>query len=239
MSLTRAYRIVHKEYDSYVVAGAQCAMTGIYCPECTQWGDVGVWYPTVDCAIMSALDEEIAKYVKYTSSRGAWKPMNIDEYKKLAARLIPILGEDRPVKPGTGFGPMEGKVDGEIGDFAWHSSFLPLVRESIFKEIRNSGFPVIGAPAKLKFKKDPGEMLIQLELRPTARLASSVQQCDMCGRITNVDQPIKIDGLSFDDSIPIQNIHDCTNVAVVSAAFADFIAERKLTDITLTPIEVV
>lgn len=188
---------------------------------------------------MTDLGEDVAKYVKrLPPSRGAWKPMDPDERKNLAARLMPILGQDRPIGPGTVFGPMVGEAKGKIGDFAWHSSWNPIVRESTFKEIQKAGFPLVGVPAQLKFQKDPGELLIQLEVRPTAKLASSYTQCDICGRI-EVDVPLIIDGSSFDDSIPIQSIYECVNAAVVSAAFADFINERKLTDISLTPLEVV
>jgi hypothetical protein len=163
--------------------------------------------------------------------------MDPDERKNLAARLMPVLGQDRPIGPGTIFGPMVGEAKGEIGDFAWHSSWVPLVRESIYKEMREAGFPLVGTPVQLKFKKAPGEPLIQLEVRPTAKLASSYCQCEICDR-TKVDKPLIIDGSSFDDSIPIQSINECVNAAVLSAAFADFIAERKLSDIKLTPIEV-
>lgn len=237
MSLTRAYKTGMPDFKSDVVSMGQCALTGVLCPVCGQWG-AGPWYPTVDCSTLTDLGEDVAKYVKrLPPSRGAWKPMDPDECKTLAARLLPILGKDRPIGPGTTFGPMVGEAKGEIGDFAWHSSWNPVVRESIFREIQEAGFPLVGIPAQLKFQHDPGEPLIQLELRPTAKLASSYTQCDICGRIV-VDVPLIIDGSSFDDSIPIQIIYECVNAAVVSAAFADFIAERKLTDISLIPLDV-
>lgn len=238
MNLARGYRTGMPDFKSDVVSMGQCAITGIRCPVCGQWGSVGPWYPTVNCSALTDLGEDVAKYVKrLPPSRGAWKPMNPDERKKLAARLMPILGQERPIGPGTVFGPMVGEAKGEIGDFAWHSSWIPLVRESIFKEIQEAGFPLVGAPAQLKFQKDPGELLIQLEVRPTAKLASSYTQCDICGRI-EVDVSLIVDGSSFDDSIPIQSVYECPNVAVISAAFAGFIAERKLTDISLTPLAV-
>jgi hypothetical protein len=163
--------------------------------------------------------------------------MSPDEFNILASKLMPIMAKDQPILHGTKFGPMVGTTKGPIGDFAWHSSWIPLVRESIFAEIREAGFPVIGAPAQLKFRKDPGERLIQLELRPTARLASSYTECEVCGE-TEVDTPVIIDASSYDDSIPFQVVYECPNVAVVSAPFADFARKRNFTDFTLVPIDV-
>ncbi|MBE9554717.1 MAG: hypothetical protein IMF05_14735 [Proteobacteria bacterium] len=238
MTPTRAYTVPLPDFESDVLGMGQCALTGIKCSVCGQYGSAGPWYPTVDCSNVTDLGEDVAKYVKRLPPRGVWKPMDPDGYKNLAARLMPILRQDQLVLTGTVFGPMVGEAKGRIGDFAWHSSWIPLVRESIFREIQEAGFPLVGAPAQLKFQKDPGELLIQLEVRPTGKLASSYTQCDICGRI-EVDVPLIVDGSSFDDSIPIQSVYECSNVAVVSAAFADFIAERKLTDISLTPLDVV
>lgn len=233
----RAYLIDPPNYKSLVLADPQCGLTGILCPVCTQWGS-DAWYPTVDCSMLADLDEDISKYIRrIPPGRQPWTPMEIDEFKELAERLAPILGQERPIHPGTIFGQALGDTKGEIGDFAWQTRVDAYVRESVFQEIQEASFPVVGVPAKLKFQKDPGERLIQLELRPTARLASSYWQCEVCGRI-KVNLPLIIDGASFDDSIPIQSIYECSNTAVVSAAFADFINERGLTDISLSPIEV-
>ena len=203
-------------------------------------GRGGPYYPTVDCSILYELGEDITKYLYGKSLRKNKKPMTPAELKELAAKLIPVLGQDRPIGYGAMFGISLAEAKGPIGDFAWQSRGLVYVRESVFREINEAGFPLVGVPAPLKFQKDPGERLIRLELLPSARrLPSTFKQCEICDRILEVEETLKIDGSSFDDSIPIQCVYEWPATAVFSAAFADYIRERGFTDISLSPIEVV
>lgn len=235
----RAYLADTPKYKSYILGGGQCYLVGILCPVCGQWGG-GAYYPTVDCSILYELGEDITKYLYGKSLRKNKKPMTPAELKELAAKLIPVLGQDRPIGYGAMFGISLAEAKGPIGDFAWQSRGLVYVRESVFREINEAGFPLVGVPAPLKFQKDPGERLIRLELLPSARrLPSTFKQCEICDRILEVEETLKIDGSSFDDSIPIQCVYEWPDTAVFSAAFVDYIRERGFTDISLSPIQVV
>lgn len=235
----RVYKISPSNEENYVEGMGQCGLTGIICPVCGQYGNSGPWYPTVDCSTVIDLGEDVAKHVKCLPPRGIWKPMNPDEYKNLATRLLPILRQDQPVLAGTSFGPMIGRAYGEIGDFAWANPWTPLVRESVFEEIKKAGFSVFGEPAQLKFRRDPRERLIQLEVRPTARLvASSFKQCSVCGACDVLTNRPTVDFASLDASTVIQSAREWTNVAFIGKIFADFIRDRKFTDAKLTPLKV-
>ncbi|MBE9558801.1 MAG: hypothetical protein IMF08_18220 [Proteobacteria bacterium] len=236
----RAYLADAPKYKSHILGGGQCHVTGIVCPVCTQWGAGGPFYPTVDCSTLYELGEDITKYIYEISSRKSRKPMTPTERNELAEKLIPVLGQDRPIGYGAIFGVSLAEAKGPIGDFAWQTRGLVYVRESVFREINEAGFPLVGVPAPLKFQKDPGERLILLELLPSARrLASTFKQCEICDRILEVEETLRIDGSSFDDSIPIQCVYEWPATAVFSADLADYIRERGFTDISLSPIEVV
>jgi hypothetical protein len=200
---------------------------------------MGPVYPTVDCSMLYELGEDITKYIYAMSSRKKMKPMTPAERDELAGKLIPVLGKDRPIGYGAMFGVSLAEAKGPIGDFAWQNRGDVYVRESVFEEIKEAGFPLVGVPAPLKFQKDPGERLILLELRPTARrLPGTFKQCEICDRILEVEKPARIDGSSFDDSMPVQCIYEWPDAAVFSAAFVDYIRERGFTDVSLSPIEV-
>lgn len=207
------------------------SLPGVVCPSCGTWASVGTSYPSADCA---ALDE----VAKLTPPR----PVPIDEFREIVTRVQPILGIHCPLEPGTELGPLRGKASGKFGDFAWVNPWTPLVRESVWFDARENGLDLVAVPAELEFGKVPYEALLELEALPKVRMFvdQSVPICELCGR-----QPIKLPdniqiiGSTFDESIPLQRIADFSTVLVVNEAFAQFIRERRLTDIILSPIDVV
>lgn len=237
----RVYRIKPGlESDVDVHGSFDCFLTGVDCPVCTQWGG-GFRYPTIECAEVTALGQGIGRFLQkgnMDSRRKMPRPMTVAEYASVKSMLKPLLGPNRPVMPGTSFGPIKGEMRGPVHDFTWSAGTALFVKESVFRDIRDAGFPVAGACADLTFKtysgrrwlrnEGPGEPLVELEVPPTARLAPAVEhyRCDLCGR-TQVTRRIVVDRASFDESLPVQRVYEHPPRIVVSESFAKFIRARR------------
>ncbi len=228
-----------------------CWITGIDCPICGAWGTSDSRYPTVECETIAALGNDVRKFMILTKGhvrptglvnikKIIRPPMTVAEYSSLKVTLEPLLGRDRPIFPGTQLGPITATVRGvrgQVEDFLWGSSFVPYIRESVFKEIQDAGHLISGNRAILTFKKteDPAEPLIELEIPPTARVASSIKYdlCDTCGRIELARENLIVDCTRFDESIPIQRIFEQGTVLVISESFAEFIRNRNYTGVVI------
>ncbi|MDJ0944834.1 MAG: double-CXXCG motif protein [Kiloniellales bacterium] len=244
----RVYRIKPGPAGTVDVFGhVEGSLAGVDCPVCTQWGG-GFRYPTIGCAEVAALGEDVGKFLelgKVDFRRKGPDPMTVDEYASVRDMLKPLLGPDRPVMPGTSFGPLKGELRGPVNDFTWGLLSSVFLRESVFEEIRRAGFPLAGARADLTFKtfrgrrwfghEGPGEPLVELEVPPTARLAPSVehQRCDVCGR-PQVRRRKIVDRTSFDESKPIQCLYEHRPLVVVNEALGQFIRARKYSGVTVT-----
>ncbi len=243
----RIYRIKPGPAGDVVVFGSHaCFLAGVDCPVCTPHGG-GFRYPTIGCAEVAALGDDISKFLikgKIDFRRKFPGPMTLAEYASVKAMLEPLLGPNRP-EPGTSFGPTTGEMRGPVYDFTWSAGLTLYLKESVFEEIREAGFPLAGVRAHLTFKtfkgrrwikhEGPGESLIELEIPPAARLAPSVehQQCDLCDRI-QVGRRIIVDRASFDESIPIQRVYEASPRIVVTETLAKFIRVKKYSGVRVT-----
>ena len=232
--MSKAFEINPDRIDRSVLYGIDAARTrtipGVQCPNCGVWAATGVIYPYADIA---AIDNVVAL--------GKPWPIPLNEFEALVAKLQSVLGTNRPIRPGTDIGPLRGKARGTFGDFAWQNPWTPLIRESIWFEARKADLGLIAVPADLDFGAKPHEALLELEALPKVRLQipKPVDECKICGR-SSVKKPerLAIIGNTFDDSIPLQRIADFTTILVVNEKFAQFIQDRALTDVVLSPIEV-
>jgi hypothetical protein len=167
-------------------------------------------------------------------------PLPLEQFYALAASVQPVLGDNRPVEPGTELGPLRGKAKGNFGDFAWVNPWTPLLRESVWLALRDSGIHLVGTQAELDFGKRVHEPLVELEVLPTASLPKSLlpEKCSICGRLGGgLPDTLYVDGLAFDASIPLQRLAEHPAVLVANEEFARFINHRKLRDVIVTPIK--
>lgn len=148
----RIYKIGPSPAGEIEMSGTrECWIPGLDCPICGLWSNIASWYPTVECATVAALGDSVNKFL--VRPRESPTPMTVAEFESLKALLEPVLGRDRPIEPGTSFGTVIAKVRGQVGDFAWSTDFSPYVKESVFKEMQEAGFPIAGAKAQLTFKQ--------------------------------------------------------------------------------------
>ena len=244
----RIYRIKPGPAGDVDVFGDMvCFLAGVDCPVCTQWGS-GFSYPTIGCAEVAALGDGVRKFLikgKIDFRRKIPGPMTVAECASVKAMLEPLLGPNRPFLPGTSFGPTTGELRGLVQDFTWNLGLTLFLKESVFEEIREAGFPLAGARAHLTFKtykgrrwlKDegPGEPLIELEVPPIARLASiSYVRCDVCGRTELGQRRRIVDRTAFDPSIPMQCVYEMRSHILVNESLCKFIRAKKYSGVKVT-----
>jgi uncharacterized double-CXXCG motif protein len=205
-------------------------LPGMRCPNCGAWAITGFIYPSVDLSVLNRVVLPATSLL-----------LPVEQFNALAASLQAVFGAEHPVKPGTEFGPLRGKAKGSFGDFAWVNPWTPLLRESVWLALREAGIPLAGIRAELDFGSVPQESLLEIEALPTATLPSAVlpQKCVTCGRL-QVRKPDKISvaASSLDASIPLQRITELPTVLIANEPFAQFVQQRNLRDVILTPIEV-
>lgn len=235
----RAFRIQQGVLEYELDARHGCGLMGVRCHVCNStWTTVGISYPSIDCLTVSSVDECVIRHLAKVADDP--QIMSMEDYSRVLVALEPVLGDRRPVKPGVNFGHLRGEGRGTFGDFAWPLSSMPLVRKSVFEGMLEAGFNLTGVPAALKLNGIECEQYLEIEVPPTARLSpsSGARICEACGRADGRDARIIIDAASFDETIPVQRILDAATNVVVNAPFANFIRDRNLTDITVTPLHV-
>lgn len=237
-----AYRLMHedKEYGhGYELEAAHtCGIAGLDCPNCGLWATIGVDYPSID---MSGAEPDIAGYIHQSSSRKMPTPLTLEEFNALAKKMKPILGPDRPLKPGTKFGPLvHGYGSGKFDDILWVAPWTVIMGQSLFEFARESGLDILGAAGQFRIRRKGQEPLIEIEAHPTARLhpETPIVRCDICGRITGgiERENIQLDLDKFDASIPIQRLYEWPGVFIVNEQFANFVRGRNLSGARLIPL---
>src|SRR5581483_3180819 len=108
-----------RQFRNSVEAVHKWGLPGIICPVCgATWALSGVAYPSVDVG-------SLADPSPYTS----YSPVPLDRFLELRREVFPLVPDGRAPPPGTQFGPLVGKLLGEVGDFAWVNPWTMLLRE--------------------------------------------------------------------------------------------------------------
>ncbi len=222
----------------------ECLLSGVVCPQCSQWGS-GRAYPRIRWATLSTLGSEVVNFLgkEPWEIHGTPPPMSMTEFRTVQARLAPVLGPDKPLEPGTSFGPLSGEFRGTVHDFTWPSPWSLLLKQSVFEQIRGEGFMLEGATADLTFKvlrddewvlhSGPGEPLVEIDFSPTARLASdSFERCEICGRTIKVVDRI-VARSSVNPLMPIQQVYEEDSMFLVSEAFAKYIQQKRFSGVNV------
>ena len=151
-----------------------------------------------------------------------------------------MFGTERPVTPAAAIGPLRGKARGDFGDFAWVNPWTPLLRETIWQAAETAEVKLAGVRADLHFSRKSEDPLVEIEALQKVRLLSSLvpERCTICGRlpITRPEQLV-LEASSFDSSVALQRVMELPTTLIANASFAQFIEERNLRDVVLTPVE--
>lgn len=226
-----------KEHDYIIDAVHARGLPGVICPLEGAWAITGINYPTVDVALIDSRVGELPVH-----------PIPIEDYRDLVVKIEPITGPERPLRPGTNFGPLRGTMRGLLGDFAWVTSWTMLVRRSAYQELLSAGFSLDGAEAKIsavfapacEFEDGSTEPLVELEARCKVALANlpSRELCPGCGRLPlTKPKGIVLEAASYDSALPLQRIVEMPTYLVVNDELGEFIRSRGFSNITLSEIE--
>jgi len=218
-----------KEHDYLISAVHARKLPGVICPLEGAWATTGINYPTVDVALIDSRVGELPAH-----------PIPIEGYRALVARIEPITGPERRLRPGANLGPLCGTACGLLGDFAWVNPWTMLVRSSTYQELLSLGFSRDGAEARIDYDNGSTEPLIELEARCKVALANvpSREVCPVCERLA-ITKPktMVLEAASYDCALPVQRIVEMPTYLVVNDELGEFIRARGFTNIALTKIE--
>lgn len=233
-AVKHAYEIFPEGDRDYSIRAMHArAVMGVDCPKCGVWATTGMEYPSVG---VSGLNDIIPRCHFYGSRKS--EPMSVEFFREIENRLAPILGPDRPFVPGTRFGPLKGKAVGKTDDdFVWLHRWTLLVREPVYRAIKDAGFDVNGVVADIAFKQEPREKLIELEGPPSAGIHPSppFRICGLCGRNPTIRGREK----EFAPSVALQRIRDWPTRILINEAFADFVMEQGFTGVDWKKIDAI
>lgn len=246
--MPKAYGIIHPRDDfgpcRYVVGGAaRYSMREVSCPNCGEVRWLGQYYPTFE---VENLAKDVTRYLdRYGEADREF--LSLEEFGKLAAKLTPHLGPNRPLMPLTELGPTLGSAEGKFRDFNWPlGNRTVFVRRSVYEILREAGFDIAGVPAALTYRRERRDPLVELEVPPLSRLHPSQQPnvCTICGfseatggRLPNeAAASVTLDATSFDETIPLQRVLERVEIMLVNEALAGFIRTRGFDGIELTPM---
>jgi uncharacterized double-CXXCG motif protein len=209
---------------------------GVHCSICgNTWAMTGIQYPSVCPKVLIPFREE------YPSP----KPVSVLEFGELARKLLPLVGPDRPLRPGTKLGPSVGRFVGEQSDFTWVNQWTPLIRRSVLEELRRREVSVEGADAKFKQRGGKSEATFEIEARPSATFHRTClptplpEPCSGCGRnLVTLPDGIVVERESLDQRQLLQRIWQFPTCLIVSGRNADLLTQLRLSNLLLSPIEV-
>src|SRR6185436_8250346 len=158
-----AMRIFHVLADedhwsrSDIKALHRWTLPGIECPFCKDiWGVTALAYPSIN-----------TPNLKLTKKRGSL-PVAYQEFQNILESVRPLVTKNQVIKPGTEFGPLEGRATGAVGDFAWVHSWYLLIRDESLRRLNELGFksPPVIRP-ELSFGKRTPVSLWEFEIEAT------------------------------------------------------------------------
>lgn len=215
-----------------------CTLSGIDCKTCGNvWGFAGCAYPTVPC---DGLPDVL---------RTDEGPVSPERYKEHHAAIVRKLGDERPLMPGTDFGPRTAPLRREPPHYFLDASCL-ILREDVALD---PGIAKLGlrmarfVSATLRSKKSFA--LFELEAWPLAKRPERIIRkrmrgvgppCPVCGfeRTPSYEgEPILASSLA---GLHIVGLDQAPGTHFVSAAFKDALSRHRTTpSVSFVPVEVV
>jgi len=226
-----AYEIFPEDGVKYRFQGTHAlSLMGVDCPKCGCWSATGVEYPSVDPSNIEAIVPDCHIYGSASSV-----PMSIETFQTIREKLARVAGPDRPVKPGTRFGPLKATTAGTLPDFIWLHRWTLLVRGPVFRKIQDAGFAIIGVPVEMETRQKEKVEVIELEVPMAAAIHPSppFRICELCGRNPTIRGREKV----FDPSVPLQRICEWPTRIIITEAFSGFVVDQGYSGIDWKKIE--
>jgi uncharacterized double-CXXCG motif protein len=223
-----------KDYHNDIVARRNNYLPGIKCDLCGQtWARLGIAYPLVDISVLT-LDKRLFRP----------RAVPVDEYKQLRDLVAPLIAENLPLPPGTGFGPLVGREKGVCGDFSWANSWTLLIKQSSYLNLQSLSLklPKVSIP-NLKTKKIWDCELYELEIEARVSLIDSSYYetdskiCLKCGRDERKVEKIIVNKNSIPPELDMFRIADFPTHILVTERFKYIVTQLGFSNILFMEIE--
>ena len=233
-TITPDFQNREKNYHNDIVARRNSYLPGIKCDLCGQtWARLGIAYPLVDISVL-------------TFDKWLFRPrvVPVDEYKQLRDLVAPLIAENLPLPPGTGFGPLVGRETGLCGDFSWANSWTLLIKQSSYLNLQSLSLklPKVSIP-NLKTKRISGCELYELEIEAWVSLTNSSYYeaepkiCLKCGRDDRKVERIIVNKNSIPPDLDMFRITDFPTHILVTERFKYNVTQLGFSNILFMEIE--
>ena len=148
------------------------------------------------------------------------------------------------IEPGTEFGPLEGKVFGRVGDFAWVHSWYLLIRKESLQQLKKLGFksPKVVHP-ELSFGKLQPVNLLEFEIEALAswdvNKLKRAFRCEYCGIFNDGLPDNKLPSILF-SSVPkdvdIFRVIQAPAIILATESFKNQVERMKMRNIVFHEI---
>ncbi len=208
----------------------------VLCPTCGhRWIQPGLDYPSVAPSMLA----EVEPYLQDN-------PIAPDRFHALSAELDRILGGRYPIKPGSMFGPLEGRLIGPAPDIAFCKSWDIFLKESAYSGLTGEGIRgLVGVPAKLRVRGKQSDPLLEIQLEAHGRLArrslpgNAASICRVCGYD---DSPLPemwwIDARALPTGIDLFRMVDLPAKILATDRFVEVVKKLNLTGAVFEPVNV-
>jgi len=155
-------RAPNPRYSGYYFYGHKWGLPGTHCPVCHRSGaGIGDAYPSVDLSHLPAQEQK--KYLPRFEEDYA-------EFERLREQVRPLVPPGVHLWPGTKFGPMNGRAQGEFGPLSLVLWELLMRREPL-ERLQAEGLRGLkGVPTQLRFRKKNPPELLEMETLPHGTL---------------------------------------------------------------------
>lgn len=204
--------------------GHKWGLPGSQCPVCGAGTKTGDAYPSVDLSHLPA--EEQKKYLP------RFEP-DFAEFERLREQVRPLVPPGVHLWPGTDFGPLNGKAQGEFGPLVLHHPWtLVMQREPLEQLLAQGQRGLKGVRTELRFRKKNPPELLELELLPRGELhpdclVESHPPCPRCGSrgLKRSEEPI-LNAVTLPEGLDLFRMSDFMTMIIVTERFVE--AVRRL-----------
>ena len=222
-------------------------LPAVRCGTCNRHIGERFGYASLD--ISSKLDEEPYTLRQPGDPRGPRGLASRTEFDRLKDPIQKLLGEEKPLLPGVGFGPFRGTVrHSEKRDFVWVLLQVLLLKESTLEQLKQAGLRITTGPAIIEDSKTSKispdyQRIAELEIVSCMAIQTleftESRSCAECG-LSVIKRPERVflKRSALPERLPLFFVEETASI-VASDEFATTVKKLKFNNIAFEPIELV
>jgi len=208
------------------------------CPVCDLQpeGHTMAQYPCVD---LSGLPP--AELKKLSDSR----PVPREEFVRRRELVRPLAPPGAVLKPGAGFGPLQGTGSGYFGQLFLQNPWFFCIRHEALERLQSAGVRgLLGCPTQVRFRTRHAPELrdIQLELHGRFHpdcLPPGEPPCPTCGvaRGYSVPEPYWLDAASLPEHVDVFRLADASTLTIANERLVESVRRLALDGVVFKELE--